>query len=82
MKWSSCYFCEMGAEVSEFHIAEGDRDFTKAIRPYGFPALLDSGQLDPSKNPITYHQVKIPEGVGGRRRLCATISEEASYVIT
>ena len=58
-------FYEMGEEVSEIHIVEGDRDFTGGMKPYNFDALLNSGQLDPWKNKITYHQVKIPEGVKG-----------------
>jgi hypothetical protein len=58
-------FYEMGEEVSEIHIVEGDRDFTGGMKPYNFDALPNSGQLDPWKNKITYHQVKIPEGVKG-----------------
>jgi len=58
-------FYEMGEEVSEFHIVEGDRDFTGEMKPYNFEALLNSGQLDPWRNKITYHQVKIPAGVKG-----------------
>ena len=58
-------FYEMGEEVSEIHIVEGDRDFTGGMKPYNFDALLNSGQLDPWKNKITYHQVKLPEGVKG-----------------
>ena len=58
-------FYEMGEEVSEFHIVEGDRDFVGAMKPYCFDAILNSGQMDRWKNKIAYHQVKIPEGVRG-----------------
>ena len=37
---------EMGEEVTEFHIVEGDRDFTGAKKPYEFEAILNSGQFD------------------------------------
>ena len=56
---------EMGEEVSEFHIVEGDRDFQGAKKPYEFEAILNSGQFDAWKNKITYYKVEIPEGVKG-----------------
>ena len=37
---------EMGEEVSEFHIVEGDHDFQGAKKPYQFEAILNSGQFD------------------------------------
>lgn len=79
-------FYEMGGEVSEFHIVEGDRDFTGEMKPYNFEALLNSGQLDPWKNKITYHQVKIPAGVKGyalqeaqRQALRARVNSYSDY---
>lgn len=54
---------EMGGEVSEFHIVEGDKDFTGASKAYEFPAILQSGKLDQWKAKITYHKAQIPEGV-------------------
>eukprot|EP00435_Cladocopium_sp_Y103_P016387 s2931_g4.t1 len=60
-------FYEMGEEVSEFHIVEGDRDFTGEMKPYSFDEVLKSGQLDPWKDKIKYHQVTIPVGVRGYR---------------
>ena len=53
----------MGGEVSEFHIVEGDKDFTGASKAYEFPAILQSGKLDQWKAKITYHKAQIPEGV-------------------
>ena len=38
---------EMGSEVSEFHIVEGDKDFTGASKAYEFPAILQSGKIRP-----------------------------------
>eukprot|EP00435_Cladocopium_sp_Y103_P011990 s2931_g3.t1 len=35
------------------------------MKPYNFDVVLKSGQLDPWKDKITYHQVKIPAGVTG-----------------
>lgn len=37
---------EMGEEVSEFHIVEGDHDFKGAKKPYELEAILNSGQFD------------------------------------
>eukprot|EP00434_Breviolum_minutum_P024653 symbB.v1.2.021772.t1/scaffold1821.1/size219240/11 len=54
---------EMGSEVSEFHIVEGDKDFTGASKAYEFPAILQSGKLDRWKAKITYHKAQIPAGV-------------------
>ena len=54
---------EMGSEVSEFHIVEGDKDFTGASKAYEFPAILQSGKLDQWKAKITYHKARIPAGV-------------------
>lgn len=54
---------EMGSEVSEFHIVEGDKDFTGASKAYEFPAILQSGKLDQWKAKITYHKAQIPAGV-------------------
>eukprot|EP00435_Cladocopium_sp_Y103_P044186 s1984_g12.t1 len=56
---------EMGEEVSEFHIVEGNRDFTGANKPYQFETVLGSGQFDAWKDKITYHQVEIPKNVTG-----------------
>lgn len=56
---------EMGEEVSEFHIVEGDRDFTGAAKQYEFETVLSSGQLDPWRDKITYHKVQIAKGVKG-----------------
>ena len=58
-------FYEMGEEVSEFHIVEGDRDFTGTKKPYEFDTVLSGGKLDRWKDKITYHKAKIPEGVKG-----------------
>eukprot|EP00438_Fugacium_kawagutii_P021248 Skav207769 [mRNA] locus=scaffold2087:154155:154964:- [translate_table: standard] len=55
----------MGEEVSEFHIAEGDRDWQGNAKDYTFDTVLSSGQLDQWKDKITYHKVKIPPGVRG-----------------
>jgi len=54
---------EMGSEVSEFHIVEGDKDFTGASKAYEFPAILQSGKLDQWKAKIIYHKAQIPAGV-------------------
>ena len=54
---------EMGSEVSECHIVEGDKDFTGASKAYEFPAILQSGKLDQWKAKITYHKARIPAGV-------------------
>eukprot|EP00438_Fugacium_kawagutii_P017843 Skav201732 [mRNA] locus=scaffold311:718464:720855:- [translate_table: standard] len=55
----------MGDEVSEFHIAEGDRDWQGDAKDYSFDTVLSSGKLDQWKDKITYHKVKIPSGVLG-----------------
>lgn len=52
---------EMGDEVAEFHIVEGDRDFTGSPKEYEFD--LVRGKLDAWKHKITYHKAKIPAGV-------------------
>ena len=49
---------EMGEEVSEFHIVEGDRDFTGEAKQYEFDTV-SSGKLDPWRDKITYHKVQI-----------------------
>eukprot|EP00435_Cladocopium_sp_Y103_P048388 s963_g14.t1 len=56
---------EMGEEVSEFHIVEGDRDFLGTKKPYEFEAVLNNGQFDAWKDKITYYKVKIPMGKRG-----------------
>eukprot|EP00438_Fugacium_kawagutii_P018052 Skav215133 [mRNA] locus=scaffold1164:111471:112937:- [translate_table: standard] len=55
----------MGQEVSEFHIAEGDRDWQGDTKEYSFDTVLSSGKLDQWKDKITYHKVKIPPGILG-----------------
>ena len=65
-KGRNCSFdYEMGEEVSEFHIVEGDRDFTGTTKPYTFDELLNSGRLGAWQDKITYHRAKIPKGVKG-----------------
>ena len=52
---------EMGDEVSEFHVFEGDHDFVgaKKIPPYTFEILLNSGKLDAWKDKIIYHKLQL-----------------------
>jgi hypothetical protein len=71
---------EMGEEVSEFHIVEGDHDFQGAKKPYEFEAILNSGQFDAWKDKNTYYKVEIPEGLKGY--IHVTRKTEAADAIT
>eukprot|EP00438_Fugacium_kawagutii_P018054 Skav215135 [mRNA] locus=scaffold1164:114969:115373:- [translate_table: standard] len=53
---------EMGQEVSEFHIAEGDRDWQGDTKEYSFDTVLSSGKLDQWKDKITYHKAMRGKG--------------------
>ena len=70
---------EMGKEVSEFHIVEGDRDFFGRQKPYEFEGILNSGQAR-----CLERQDHIPQGrdPNGREGLQYTRSTEAGYAIT
>jgi len=57
---------EMGAEVDEIHIAEGDRDFSGHSKQYVLPGMLaGSAELGRWRSKITHHPVQVPTHLTG-----------------